>query len=262
MRRKSFLNLTIADLEAPPANHKHAHVTLDREKRTDLMSRVEAQPSVGKINRIFVVDDHLIPRQALVMLLAKEPQMEVCGDTEEESEAIRQIETCVPDLVLIGISSKNCMSGLHLLSLIKDRNPSVKTLVWLTMDNDLIVERALRAGANGYLSKEEPFERVVDAIHRVLQDSTFLSPLIIHKLLEHIHNGKLSTADSPQTLSLRELEVFDMIGHGMTTQQIALMMQISPKTVETHRTRIKQKLDIKNSTQLNYRATLWVLDKE
>jgi RNA polymerase sigma factor (sigma-70 family) len=226
------------------------------------MSRVDAQPVVGKKHRIFVVDDHQIPRQALVMLLAKEPLFEVCGDSEGESEAIQRIEACDPDLVVVGISSKNCMNGLRLLSEIKERNPNRKTLIWLMMENNLIVERALRAGASGYLSKEEPFEQVVDAIDKVLRDSTFLSPLVVHKLMEHIHNGKLSAADSLQNLSVRELEVFDMIGHGMTTQQIATKLQISPKTVETHRTRIKQKLDIKNSAQLNYRATLWAIDKE
>jgi DNA-binding NarL/FixJ family response regulator len=133
--------------------------------------------------------------------------------------------------------------------------------MWLATDKDLPVERALHAGANGYLSKDEPFEVVVCAIHKVLGNEQYMSPLVARDLLRQISNGKPSPADPQTSLSARELQVFKMIGRGLTTHQIAAELQVSSKTVETHRTRIKQKLVIENGAQLNYRATYWSLQR-
>jgi DNA-binding NarL/FixJ family response regulator len=225
------------------------------------VSRFDVPSDIGRKHRLYILDDHSILRQALVLLLAKEPLLDVCGDAEDEARAIREIEATQPDLLIVGISSINCIGNLRLLSEFKERIPRMKTLIWLLMENHLLVERALRAGANGYLSKDEPFEQVADAIHKVLQNETYLSPLVARQIMEQISDGRQSPIDSLKNLSLREREVFELIGQGLTTQQIAGKLQLSPKTIETHRTRIKQKLDIKNGAQLNYRATHWALQK-
>jgi DNA-binding NarL/FixJ family response regulator len=216
----------------------------------------------GKKHRVLVVDGHLILRQALGLLLAKEPTLEVCGEAEDESEALRQIELCRPDLVVVDVALRSGGSGIDLISAIKGRYPEIKTLLWSTFAEELLVERALRAGATGYLSKEESLEQLVEAIHQVLQDRMYLSPLMTRKVLERAYDGRPSADDPLQSLSSREMEVFKMIGHGLTTQQIAADLQVSSKTVDSHRERIKQKLDLKNGTELTHRAAQWALRKE
>ena len=224
------------------------------------MSRVDAVHALGRNYRIFIVDDQPVIRQALSILLAKESHFEVCGEAENESDALQQIESCLPDLVVVDVLLKNG-NGISLISALKQHYPALKTLIWSMLEETSFAERALRAGASGYVSKEEPFEQVVEAVHKVLQNSAYLSPHMTSKLMALVNNGKAPAVDPVHALSNRELQVFEMVGQGLTTQQIALKLQVSPKTVESHRERIKQKLDLKNSTQLNHRATHWVIQK-
>jgi DNA-binding NarL/FixJ family response regulator len=225
------------------------------------MLRINGARPLGAKHRVFIVDDQLILRQALTLLLAQESSLEVCGEADAESEATEQIRSSAPDLVMLGVSPRSCLAVFLLHAEIREWQPDVKTLMWLATDKGLPVERALRAGANGYLSKDEPFPEVVCAIHKVLENESYMSPMVARDLLEQISDGKPSPADPQTSLSARELEVFKMIGRGLTTQQIAAELRVSPKTVETHRTRIKQKLVIDSGAQLNYRATYWSLQR-
>jgi DNA-binding NarL/FixJ family response regulator len=226
------------------------------------MSRPEERDSLSKKWRILVVDGHLISRQALGLLLARESSLEVCGEAEDESEAIQQIELRCPELVVMDIALKNGSSGFRLISTIRQRYPGIKTLIWSMFAEKLLVERALRIGATGYLSKEESLELVGEAIQQMLRDRRYLSPLMTRKVLELVSDGTPLGNDNLQNLSSREMEVFEMIGRGLTTQQIAAKLEVSSKTVDSHRERIKQKLDLKNGTELTHRAAQWVLRKE
>jgi DNA-binding NarL/FixJ family response regulator len=225
------------------------------------MSRLEETDGHGEKHRILVVDGHLIIRQALELLLVKEPSLELCGEAEDEAEALRQIELCRPDLVVMDIALKGG-SGIGLVSAIKERYPDVKTLIWSMFAETPLVERALRVGATGYLSKEESLEQLAEAIHQVLKGRRYLSPLMTSKVMERVSDGKPLGCDPLQSLSSREMEVFEMIGRGLTTQQIAFKLEVSSKTVDSHRERIKQKLDLKNGTELTHRAAHWAIQKE
>jgi len=226
------------------------------------MSRPDEADGQSKMHRILVVDSYPIIRQALGLLLAKELALELCGEAEDEAEALQQIQLRRPDLVVVDVVLKGGSSGIQLISAIKARYPEIKTLVWSMFEDKLLVERALRVGATGYLSKEESLEQVVEAIHQVLRDRAYLSPLMARTLMEQVSDGKPSPEDPLQTLSHREMEIFEMIGGGLTSQEIAAQLQLSPKTVDSHRERIKQKLDLKNSTALTHRATQWSLQKK
>jgi DNA-binding NarL/FixJ family response regulator len=218
------------------------------------MSRPEELNGRCDKHRILVVDEHLINRQALRLLLAAEPSVEVCGEAEDESEALQQIEQYCPDVAVIDVALKGGGGGISLVSTIKERWPSVKTLIWSMFAERLLVERALRAGAAGYLSKEESLDELREAIRRVLRGEVYLSPLMTRIVMDRLSDGKLLGDDLLQKLSRREREIFEMIGRGLTTQQIAVELRVSSKTIDSHRERIKQKLDLKNGTELTHLA--------
>ena len=230
--------------------------------RNQPMSRRDQADRQDKKHRILVVDSYPIVRQALGLLLAKELSLELCGEAEDEAEALQQIERCRPDLVVVDVVLKHGSSGIQLIAAIRARYPGIKTLIWSLFEDTLLLERALRVGATGYLSKEESLEQVVEAIQQVLRGRTYLSPLMARTLMEQVGDGKPPLHDPLHTLSHREMEVFEMIGGGLTTQEIAAKLQLSPKTVDSHRERIKQKLDLKHSTALTHRATQWNLQKK
>jgi len=213
---------------------------------------------MGTKHRIMIVDDHPIVREGLCSLLAAEPDAEVCGEAEDVDEALVQLELTDPDLVVIDISLKSS-NGIRLLGEIRARRPDVKALVWSMYDEKLFAERALRAGAMGYINKRESMDHTVEAIRQVLRGEVYLSEPMTRQLLARVSKGKPMASDPVQTLSDRELEVFQMIGQGMSTQQIAHRLQLSPKTVEAHRERIKLKLDVRNAAELSRRAVEWAL---
>ncbi len=226
------------------------------------MSRPEERDGQAKTHRILVVDGHLLSRQALGLRLAKEPGLAVCGEAEDEWEGLRQIERCRPDLVVVDVALKNGGNGIELIAAVKQRYPAMKTLVWSMFAEKPLVECALRIGATGYLSKEESLELVVEAIRQVLEGRLYLSPLMAGKVMTLVSDDQPLPRDPLEALSRREMEVFSMIGAGLTTQQIAAKLEVSPKTVDSHRERIKQKLALKNSTELTHRATQWALQPE
>jgi DNA-binding NarL/FixJ family response regulator len=209
--------------------------------------------------RIFVVDDHPIVRRGLRELVADEADLEICGEAEDVTQAMQQIDATCPDLVVVDLTLKSG-HGLELIQEIKARNVCVKMLVSSVHDESLFAERALRAGAAGYVSKRESPEKIIDAMRCVLRGEIYLSSLMSNRLLHRVSAGEPLERNPIANLSDRELEVFEMIGRGLSTKQISRELTISHKTVETHREKIKAKLNLKNSAELSRHATQWVLE--
>jgi DNA-binding NarL/FixJ family response regulator len=221
----------------------------------------EIDPMPDKRSRILVVEDHPIVRSALVGMMNEQPDMEVCGEASEANEALKAIDTTRPDLITIDLVLKGG-SGLELVKQIRARNSQVRILVASMYDESLFAERLLRAGANGYLHKDEPTQVILGAIRHVLAGGTYLSDTIASRLL----NSLVQSSDThpPATglalLSDRELEVYTLIGRGLTAREIADHLCLSVKTVETYRGHIKHKLGIESINELAVQAARWVLN--
>ncbi len=210
-------------------------------------------------HRILVVDDHPIVRRGLRELVDDEPDFEICAEAEDVAEALRLFESEQPDVVIVDLSLKGG-HGLELIQQIKARASHVKMLVSSMHDELLFAERVLRAGASGYISKQESPERIIGAIRKILGGEIYLSPRMANRLLHRFADGEVVEKNPIETLSNRELEVFEMIGQGFSTKQAARKLELSHKTVETHREKIKMKLNLRNGAELNRHATQWVLE--
>jgi DNA-binding NarL/FixJ family response regulator len=208
--------------------------------------------------RILIVDDHPVVREGLKMLLAATPDLMVCGEAEDMPGALPLLASAQPDVAIIDIALKNG-NGLELIRRIKDRHDAVRILVWSMYPEILYAERALRAGAQGYLNKGQATHHVLEAIRAILQGKVYVSGELADQLLQRALGKKLEERSPIDSLSDRELEVFQLIGAGMTTESIAKKMHVSPKTVETFRARIKEKLGLTNMTELIQRAAQWVV---
>ena len=213
---------------------------------------------IGQKHRVFLVEDHPVTREGLAQLLNQQADLHVCGQAGTAREALAALDTLTPDLVLVDIS----LSGTSGIELIKDlsvRNPTLRVLVLSTHDESLYAERALRAGAKGYVMKHEPTEQVMSAIRLVLRGGIYLSERMHGRLLHKVAHGEsFGPASELDQLSDRELEIFQLIGRGCTTAQIAAALHVSVSTVETHRAHIKEKLKLENATELVRRAVEWV----
>jgi DNA-binding NarL/FixJ family response regulator len=207
--------------------------------------------------KVLVVDDHPIVRHGLAQLIARESDLEVCGEATNISGALRQVEANPPDVAVIDISLDGD-NGIELVEEIKAKWPAVKILVSSIHDERVFAGRALRAGAMGYICKREDLGKLVAAIHQILRGEIYLSPDMTTRLLRRAAVGQSLDRDPVETLSNRELQVFEMIGQGMTTIQIARKLDVSPKTIESHRKQIKAKLNLQNSAQLTRSAFQWV----
>ncbi len=201
-------------------------------------------------SRVLLVDDHPIVRKGLGQLINQEPGLEVCGESEDANQALKAISTLKPNVVVLDLSLKGT-NGLELLKVLKTRHPKVPVLVLSMYDESLYAERALRAGAKGYLMKQEGTEKVIGAIRKILSGEVCVSESLASQMLSRIAEGKEEGDRSPiERLSDRELEVFQSIGNGLTTRQIAEKLCISIKTVESYREHLKEKLKLKNGTEL------------
>jgi DNA-binding NarL/FixJ family response regulator len=223
------------------------------------MSRKETK----KQARILIVDDHPAVREALTIRISRQPDLEVCGESADMSEALRLIANIQPDVAVIDISLKTG-NGLDLIKRIKDRNDGVRILVWSMHSELLYAERALHAGALGYINKDQATDKIVEAIRRVLQGKVWLSEAMAERLLQRtVGAGRQKVMHSSvDTLADRELEVFLLIGQGVKTADIAERLRLSVKTVETYRDRIRQKLDLNDGAELARYATQWVLEND
>lgn len=208
--------------------------------------------------RVFIVDDHPIVRKGIAELLRSAADMEVCGDAATIEDALRRIGETRPDLAIIDLSLPGA-GGLDLLKDLAARHPEVKSVVLSMHDETLFAERALRAGARGYVMKQEAVPELETALRRVLEGKIYLSPAMSERMLGLMARGRAPSESSPlERLSDRELEVFEMIGRGMGTRDIARKLHLSVKTIESHREHIKGKLALPSASKLVQHASQWV----
>jgi DNA-binding NarL/FixJ family response regulator len=210
---------------------------------------------------VLIVDDHPVVREGLAMHLATQPDLEVCGEAEDLPGALALVESARPDVAIIDISLKNS-NGIELIRRIRDCHDEVRILIWSMYPENLYAERALRAGAQGYLNKGQATHHVLDAVRAILQGKVYVSGELAGQLLQRVVGHKSEDRSPIDRLSDRELEAFQHMGEGMTTESIAKKMHVSPKTVETYRSRIKEKLGISNLTELIQRASQWVVESK
>jgi DNA-binding NarL/FixJ family response regulator len=223
------------------------------------MTRSQKTTAPKSKQRIFLVDDHPITREGLARLINHERDMEVCGQANTAAKAVTDIEPLKPDLVVVDVSLTTGASGLELIKDLVARHPRLRMLALSTHDEALYAERALRAGAKGYVMKQEPTEKVMAAIRQVLDGGIFLSDAMKDRLLRKItQSGSAPSASEIERLSDRELEVYRLIGQGRGTRQIADELHLSMSTVETYRTHIKEKLHLASAPELVRRAVEWV----
>ncbi len=206
---------------------------------------------------ILIVDDHPIVRRGFTQLIDQEPDLKVCGEAENVQEAMQAIADYKPDMVIVDISLKDS-NGIDLIKIIADKYEGMPVLVVSMHDESVYAERVVRAGAKGYLMKQEADEVVIAAIRRILKGGLYLSEKINEKILLNLSSHRQKSEDSPVArLSDRELEVFRMIGQGRGTRQIAEALHLSIKTVESYRARIKDKLYLESGNELVLQAILW-----
>jgi DNA-binding NarL/FixJ family response regulator len=207
---------------------------------------------------VLIVDDHPIVRQGLAQLINEEPDLQVCGQAEDAVEALQAIATLEPDLVIVDLSLKNT-SGLELIKDIKVRHASLPVLTLSMHDEAIYAERALRAGARGYIMKHEAIDRVVTAIRRVLAGQIYVSEDLAANMVGKLVVGNSDSSKlSVERLSDRELEVFRLIGMGYGTREMAEGLHLSQKTIETYRAHIKEKLHLQDTNELLRTAIHWV----
>jgi DNA-binding NarL/FixJ family response regulator len=221
-----------------------------------------AQPKIVKSkdgkSQILLVDDHAVVRFGIAQLINRQNDMAVCGEEEDASRALNAITTLKPDLVIADISLKDS-SGLELMRNIKAQYPGLPVLVVSVHDESIYAEIAFRAGALGYLMKQEALEKILTAIRRVLTGAIYVSDALAAKMLQQQVRGQTQVTESPvKSLSDRELEVFKMIGQWKKTKEIADELHLSVKTIEYYREQIKRKLNLKNAAELTHYATAWV----
>jgi DNA-binding NarL/FixJ family response regulator len=206
---------------------------------------------------IYVVDDHPLLVQGLTDLINAQPDMKVTGTTPEWTVALSQFQKEKPDVVILDITLKNA-NGVEVLKNLRVHFPDLKVLMLSMHDESLYAMRALKAGAQGYIMKASATEKVITAIRQILSGELYLSEEMSRRAMATLVGRKKETGGSPlEDLSDRELEVFTLIGEGLTTRQIAEKLHLSVKTIETHRAHIKEKLNLKNSTELVQHAIHW-----
>jgi DNA-binding NarL/FixJ family response regulator len=218
------------------------------------------QGSAAK-SRVFVVDDHPIVRQGLAMLINREPDLEVCGEAEEAQAAIDAIARMRPDILIVDISLTG-PDGLDLIKAIRAIETSPPVLVLSMHDESIYAERALRAGASGYIMKQEGTERVLIALRRILKGEVYLSDRAASRMVRHYVRGPAVTPRPAEAeLSDRELSVYRLLGEGHTTRHIAEELHLSVKTVETYQAHIKEKLSLRSARELVQHAIAWNLTR-
>jgi DNA-binding NarL/FixJ family response regulator len=219
-----------------------------------------AESGRGK-SRIFIVDDHTMFREGLRQLIDRETDLIVCSDASAADEAMQGIKESKPDLVIVDISLAGT-SGIDLIKSIKSEYEDLPVLVVSMHDESLYAERALRAGAMGYVMKHEPAKTVKAAIRKVLGGDMHLSEQMASSVIAKFMRGKTDEPVSPlETLSDRELEVFRMLGQGKGVRVIAEEMDVTIPTVNSFRNRIKEKLNLKSSTEVMLHAIQWVQEE-
>jgi DNA-binding NarL/FixJ family response regulator len=224
--------------------------------------RPKRRPMETGKKRVMIVDDHPLFRERLAQLINHEPDMQVCGEAEDAEKAIQVIRDVFPDLVIIDITLKGS-SGLELVKTIKALSIGVPMLVLSMHDESLYAQRALRAGATGYITKHRAADDVLSAMRRVLSGEVYLSERMTSQVLKSFASAGSKGGSRPiDRLTDRELEVLTLIGNGSTSRQIAHALNLGLATVDTYRTRIKEKLNFSSATELQHFAVRWVRERE
>ncbi len=214
----------------------------------------------AKVSTILIVDDHPLVREGLKGLIAEEPDLSVCGETGSMREAQELVRELQPDIVIVDLSLEDG-NGLELIRRLKSHYPQLKMLVCSMHDESLFAERTINTGAQGYINKHEVAGHVVDALRKVLSGKIYLSPEVVDRIITGFARNQPVTGSSIEDLSNRELEVFWLIGQGYTTAEIAKQLNLSVKTIETHREKIKRKLGLTSAGQLMRQAVQWDLEQ-
>lgn len=211
--------------------------------------------------RLLVVDFHPIVCRGFQALLQQQNDLELCGAASTLHEARRLVLDVQPDLVIVELCLPDG-NGLELIKELAAMNPALRIMVFSSQEETLFADRAIRSGAHGYLCKTHQPPEILEAIRRVLDDRVYLSEQMTDRMMSRMvgmRSAALEAASPIDTLSDRELEVFEMIGRGVTTRQIAESLQLSRKTVETYRENIKLKLNLRNGPELMQQAVVWVM---
>ncbi|MFO7974584.1 MAG: response regulator transcription factor [Candidatus Hydrogenedentota bacterium] len=224
--------------------------------------RLDERPeSTHQKYKVLLVDDHPILRHGLADLIESETDLEVCGECSGVSEALGLLREKALDLIIVDLKLKEG-SGLDLIEQVAGLDAPPKILVCSVHDEMLFAERCLRAGASGYIQKEEATEKLIEAIHQVIQGKIYSSESVSEQVMNQLASAHAEGPASPiDTLSNRELQVFELIGQGYSTREVAEQLHLSRKTIETYREKIKEKLNIDTGSQLVQRAVQWVLEE-
>lgn len=211
------------------------------------------------MHQVLIVDDHPLVRKGLAVSFEDTMGFEVCGRAATAEDALDRLDHCDPDLLVLDISLPG-MSGLELMKQLRDPYPDLQTLVVSRHDENLYAERVLRAGGRGYVMKLEASDVIIEAARTVLDGGVYLSDPINNRLLKNLAEGDADPiSESPvESLSDRELEVFELTGQGLTTRDMADRLHVSVKTIESYRARIKEKMNLDNASELMRHAVQWV----
>jgi DNA-binding NarL/FixJ family response regulator len=224
-----------------------------------MASQAQIASNAGKYS-VLLVDDHPIVRQGLALLIDREADLSVCGEAEGAHTAFHAIETLHPDIVVLDISLSG-PDGLDVLKEIRMKSAALPVLILSMHDESIYAERAMRAGANGYIMKQEATEKVLVAIRRILQGDVYLSDRLTKTMLQQFVRGGPPANSSPLlNLTDRELEVFRLIGEGHGTRRIADELHLSVKTIESYQAHIKEKLALRNARELVQHAIEWTFN--
>jgi DNA-binding NarL/FixJ family response regulator len=207
-------------------------------------------------SKILLVDDHAILTAGLAELINQQKDLMVCGTAVDQNKALSQLERMTPDLVLVDISLKGS-NGIELLKNLKARYPKLPVLILSMHEEEVYAMRAVRAGASGFIMKQEATDKVLEAIRKVLGGEVFLSERMERRVMQQFVGRNPKTGSPIDDLSDRELEVFNLLGQGRGTRQIAEQLHLSIKTIESHRTHIKEKLNLKDANELIQHAIQW-----
>lgn len=227
-------------------------------KNSKSAAKAEGSPPADAKKRILLVDDHPFMRVGLASLIDRQPDLMVCGEAGNPADAFKALSKSKPDLVLTDLTMPG-RSGLEFIKDLKAAEPGLAILVISMHDEVVQAERALRAGARGYIMKEAGGENLLAAIRQVLRGEVYVSPRLSARFLENMSGAKPRGSSSPiEKLTDREFEIFQLIGQGKSTRDIAEQLHLSTKTVDVHRSHIKGKLDLKDVTALIRHAVRWV----
>ena len=228
--------------------------------KSKVSSASPKRSATARTTRVLIVDDHELLRYGLRLMIDNDPHLEVCGEAADERQAVAEVRRTHPDVVLVDLALKKG-DGVALIKRIKKIDSTIRIIVSTMHEERIYGERVLRAGATGYVNKQSPAGTILKAIRRVLEGKMCFSDELTQRVLRRASEPEPLSGRSPLTaLSDRELEVFRLVGQGLATRAIADQLNLSPRTVDTYRERLKSKLQLKTSVELSHHAIRWALE--